>query len=79
MATRLDQQIEQLENIVEARLNLCKATWHGIRCTLPTNHKTTDPHRFPIEFSGDVDLAGHSGALVDQKRSLVADTDISQK
>ena len=31
MATRLDEKIEQLESIVEKRLNLCKAIWHGRR------------------------------------------------
>jgi hypothetical protein len=79
MATRLDQQIEQLENIVEARLNLCQATWYGIRCTLPRNHTPTDPHRFPIEFSPDIDLSAHGGAIANQKRSRFAETDISQK
>jgi hypothetical protein len=50
MATTLDRQIEQLEKIVEAHLDFCNATWNGIRCTLPANHKQTEPHNFPIDF-----------------------------
>lgn len=50
MATRLDQEIEQLENIVEKCLDLCKAMWNGIRCTLPANHERTEPHKFPVKF-----------------------------
>jgi hypothetical protein len=46
MSTRLDQQIEQLEKLVEARLNLCKVTWNGTRCTLPANHDRDEAHRF---------------------------------
>jgi hypothetical protein len=50
MATRLDQQIELLEDIVERHLDLCEAAWNGIRCTLPRNHEQTAPHKFSIEF-----------------------------
>jgi hypothetical protein len=50
MATFLDQQIEQLENIVERCLNLCKVTWNGVRCTLPANHEETEPHRFQTQY-----------------------------
>jgi hypothetical protein len=50
MATRLDRQIEELEHIVEERLNLCKVTWNVTRCTLPANHDQTESHQFPIEF-----------------------------
>jgi hypothetical protein len=50
MATRLDQQIEQLGIIVEKCLNLCRAMWQGIGCTLPANHASTDPHEFPAQF-----------------------------
>jgi len=50
MATRLDQQIELLENIVERHLNLCEVTWNGTPCTLPRNHEQTAPHKFSIEF-----------------------------
>jgi hypothetical protein len=51
MATRLDEQIERLEHMVEKCLNLCKASRHGIRCTLPANHEETTPHRFQIQCS----------------------------
>jgi hypothetical protein len=74
MATRLDRQIEELGNIVEKRLNLCKATWNGLRCTLPANHETVEPHRFPIAFSADAKLAknannfaGGSGSVLNLK------------
>jgi uncharacterized damage-inducible protein DinB len=50
MATHWDQEIEQLEHIVEKCLDLCHATWNGTRCTLPANHESTQPHKFPIEF-----------------------------
>jgi hypothetical protein len=50
MITRLDQQIEQLEDMVEKCLILCNATWNGVRCTLPANHERTKPYKFPIEF-----------------------------
>ena len=46
MSTKLDQLIEQLEKMVETRLNLCKVTWNGARCTLPANHDKDEPHRF---------------------------------
>jgi hypothetical protein len=51
MATRLDQQIEQLEKIVEKRLDLCQVTRNGTRCCLPANHEPNELHKFPIEFS----------------------------
>jgi hypothetical protein len=50
MATRLDQQIELLVNIVERHLDLCEAARNGIRCTLQRNHEPATPHRFSIEF-----------------------------
>jgi len=68
MATRLDQEIEQLENIVEALLDLCKVTWNGIRCTLPSNHEPTEPHKFPIEFLRKSGLQGSTSAFADQVR-----------
>jgi hypothetical protein len=49
MATRLDQQIEQLEIIVEKCLDLRKVTCDGPLCTL--HHEPTKPHKFPTEFS----------------------------
>ena len=51
MATRLDQQIEHLENLVEKCLDLCKVTCNGIPCILPAKHEPTMPHRFRWEFS----------------------------
>jgi hypothetical protein len=68
MITRLDQQIEQLENIVERRLDLCKATWNGTRCTLPANHEPAELHKFPLEFSTDAEFAGGTGAFAGQER-----------
>jgi hypothetical protein len=46
MATRLDRQIEQLEEIVEKRLDLCTATRDKTRCTLPAGHAPAQPHQF---------------------------------
>ena len=42
----IDQQIEQLEAVVEKRLDLCQETWQGFRCTLPANHGPAEEHRF---------------------------------
>lgn len=61
MATRLDKEIEQLEKIVERCMNLCSATWDGIRCSLPANHEPTNSHRFPIEFLLTPSLQGIGG------------------
>ena len=61
MAMRLDQEIEQLEKIVERCLNLCNATWDGIRCTLPANHEPTHSHKFPIESLLTPSLQGIGG------------------
>ena len=61
MATRLDQEIEQLEKIVEKCLNRCDAMWDGIRCTLAANHEPTDSHQFPIEFLLTPSLRGLGG------------------
>ena len=63
MATRLDQQIEQLEDIVEKRLGLCKVTWNDVRCTLPANHEPTEPHHFPTDSSPDAKPAGGTQRL----------------
>jgi DNA-directed RNA polymerase specialized sigma24 family protein len=48
MSARMDQEIEQLEAIVERRLDLCQESWHGIRCTLPASHEPEESHRFPV-------------------------------
>ncbi len=50
MATQLDQQIEELENIVEKHLDPCKVTCNGSRCILPRNHTRTEPHKSLVEF-----------------------------
>ena len=60
MATRLDQQIELLENIVERHLDLCEAAWNGTRCTLPRNHEQTVPHKFLIEY---LNMSAWSGPM----------------
>ena len=55
----LDQQIEQLQSIVEALLDLCKVTQNGMRCTLPANHGPAEPHQFPGErFYQSFDFPG---------------------
>jgi hypothetical protein len=36
--------------IVEKCLNLCKATWQGMGCTLPANHDPSAPHKFQAKF-----------------------------
>jgi hypothetical protein len=61
VATRLDQEIEQLEKIVEKCLNRCNAMWDGIRCTLTANHEPTNSHKFPIEFLLTPSLRGLGG------------------
>jgi len=61
VATRLDQEIEQLEKIVEKCLNRCNAMWDGIRCTLAANHEPTNSHKFPIEFLLTPGLQGLGG------------------
>jgi hypothetical protein len=63
MATRLDQQIEQLEKMVEKRLDLCQVTRNGTRCCLPANHEPKDSHKFPIEFSTNANPAEQSQRL----------------
>ena len=52
MKTRIDDQIEQLERIVEARLDPCMTMRNGSRCTLPANH-TGEAHKFASDFSGN--------------------------
>jgi len=66
MATRLDRQIEQLENIVEKHLDLCQATWNETRCTLPRNHEPTAPHKFRIEISEDDRLQRSNRAIAER-------------
>ena len=73
MATRLDQKIEHLENIVEKRLDLCKATWSGMRCTLPAHHEPAELHKFQIEFFADTALVGNARAFADLVRYVFAE------
>jgi hypothetical protein len=52
VATSLDQKIAELEKIVEQRLELCRATWNGLRCTLPADHLPEEPHTFADDSPG---------------------------
>jgi hypothetical protein len=54
MTTRLDDQIEQLQRLVEMRLALCQVARNGVRCTLPENHHPAQEHRFTISFPGRI-------------------------
>jgi hypothetical protein len=67
MATRLDQQIEQLESIVEKHLDLCNVMCNGSRCILPRNHKT-EPHKFLVEFFEMLGAAERERVLAEQAR-----------
>jgi len=58
MKTRMDREIEHLGNIVERCMNLCRAEWNGVRCTLPANHQPADGHKFPVEFWQALALLG---------------------
>ena len=49
MTHRLDQQIERIENIVNAYLDFCKETRNGKRCILPAEHEQIGPHKFSDE------------------------------
>ena len=66
MKTRLDQEIEKLGSIVEKCLDLCNATWNGVRCTLPANHEPKERHKFPVEFRQALTLLGGGGISIDQ-------------
>ena len=68
MATRLDQQIAQLENIVEQHLNPCQVMCNGSRCILPRNHAITEPHQFLFEFLEMLVTAEHKRVLADRVR-----------
>jgi hypothetical protein len=50
MATWLDQQIEQLENIVEKQLDLRQVTCTARSCVLAHSHENTEPHLSLAEF-----------------------------
>jgi hypothetical protein len=63
MATRLDQQVGQLENIVEQHLDPCRVMCNGSRCILPRNHAKTEPHQFLFEFLEMLATAEHKRRL----------------
>jgi hypothetical protein len=50
MATWLDQQIEQLENIVERHFDSCEAMCTVNSCILPRSHENKEPHISLVEF-----------------------------
>jgi hypothetical protein len=50
MATWLDEQIEQLENIVGKQFDLCEVTCTTRSCVLARGHKNTEPHLTLVEF-----------------------------
>lgn len=50
MATWLDEQIEQLENIVEKQFDLCEVTCTARSCVLARSHENTEPHLSLVEF-----------------------------
>ena len=50
MATWLDEQIEQLENIVEKQFDLCEVTCTARSCVLARSHANTEPHLTLVEF-----------------------------
>jgi hypothetical protein len=63
MATRLDQQIEQLEDMVKRRFGLCKVPSNESRCISPANNEQTEPRHFPIELSPVAKPAGREQSL----------------
>jgi hypothetical protein len=50
MATWLDEQIEQLENIVAKQFDLCQVTCTVRSCVLARSHENTEPHLSLAEF-----------------------------
>ena len=50
MATWLDEEIEQLENLVEKQFDLCQVTCSVRSCVLPRSHENAEPHRTLAEF-----------------------------
>ncbi len=50
MATWLDEQIEQLENIVERQFDLCETTCTARSCVLAHSHENREPHLTLVEF-----------------------------
>jgi hypothetical protein len=50
MATWLDEQIEQLENIVEKQFDLCQVTCTARSCVLARCHENTEPHLSLVDF-----------------------------
>jgi hypothetical protein len=50
MATWLDEEIEELENIVQKQFDMFKVTCTARRCVLARNHENTQPHLSLAEF-----------------------------
>jgi len=50
MATWLDQEIEQLENIVEKQFDLRQVTCAARSCVLARDHENIEPHLTLAEF-----------------------------
>ena len=76
MATRLDQQIELLGNIVDQRLDLCSESYNGMRCTLAANHSPREAHSFAVNtpaasyLEGAPFVSNMSSALSKRPRSF---------
>jgi hypothetical protein len=68
MASRIDRQISELENIVERHLNRCEATLNNSRCILPRDHTRTEPHKFMLEFLQSLAAAEGFGSVDTAKR-----------
>jgi hypothetical protein len=66
MATRLDQQIEQLEIIVEKCLDLCNVTCNELRCTLPAQHEPTKLRKFRRDSPPTPSTQGEIGLFADR-------------
>ena len=61
MTTRLDRQIEQLERIVNRRLESCRASWNGLPCRLPANHVPLVPHEYSLDAAAVTELLDNHG------------------
>ncbi len=61
MATRLDQQIEQLEEMVERRVDFYEGICEVRSCVLPRSHARTEPHLSLIEF---LEMQARQGAEI---------------
>lgn len=66
MATWLDQQIEQLENIVERQFDAYETMCTVNRCVLPRRHGNTEPHLSLADF---LDMQVRYGAKIFASRA----------